>query len=494
MKTKSLFKSLPLFTLTLIVSLAHAQSISVYRTNTEMTERLAPQPALTFDTSAASATTPQITIDDSQKFQVIDGIGASLTDSAAWLFSTKLKPEQVDAAYATLFSRKDGIALSFLRQPIGSSDLAVTFYSFDDLCKQDKKPCITPDKVTDYKLKHFSIAHDEAYIIPQLKKALAINPDLKIMITPWSPPGWMKSTGSMMGLRLGTKEPSTLRADAYQVYAQYFVKTIIAYESAGVPIYALSVQNEPLYAPENYSGLKMQAPEQAVFLGTALGPALAAIDLGPGKGPRILGYDHNWDRHDYPEMLLADPKAAAVLAGIAWHHYEGNPEEMTAFHKIHPTVDQWVTESSGGTWQRGNIFMEEATELVNVMRNWSKSYILWALATDEHHGPVVGGCDTCRGIVTIDSSNPAAPVVRPELDYYVLGHASKFIYPNAVRIASNEPTGTKIKDVAFQNPDGSIVLYTLNSGADSAPVTLNFHGKSVTTAIPPSTVATFVWK
>ena len=288
MKINSLIKFFPQFALLFAVaSFAHSQSISVYRTNSEMSERLAPQPAISFASSAATATTSQITIDDTQKFQIVDGFGASLTDSAAWLFS-KLKPEQLDAAYATLFSRKDGIALSFLRQPIGSSDLAVTFYSFDDLCKQDKKPCITPDKVNDFKLKHFSVAHDEAYIIPQLKKALAINPDLKIMISPWSPPGWMKTTGSMMGLRLGTKEPSALREDAYQVYAQYFVKTIIAYESAGIPIYALSVQNEPLYAPENYSGMKMQAPEQGLFFKSALGQLSPPSIRVPAKAPKSL--------------------------------------------------------------------------------------------------------------------------------------------------------------------------------------------------------------
>ena len=123
-----------------------------------------------------------------------------------------------------------------------------------------------------------------------------------------------------------------------------------------------------------------------------------------------------------------------------------------------------MTESSGGTWQKGNVFVEEAAELIAVTRNWAKSYVLWALATDQNHGPFVGGCDTFRGLVTIDLTNPEKATVKPELDYYVLGQASKFLLPGAVRIASDEPAGTHLKDVAFRNPNGTVVLYTLNAG------------------------------
>ena len=162
---------------------------------------------------------PLITVDDAQTFQQIDGFGASLTDSAAWLFAKKLTPAQTDAALKTLFSRRDGIALSFLRQPIGSSDLAVTFYSFDDLCPQSAKACTTPPGTTDPRLTHFSLAHDQEYILPLLKKALAINPELHVMLTPWSPPGWMKTSGSMLGQDPDTKQPSTLRPEVHAAFA-----------------------------------------------------------------------------------------------------------------------------------------------------------------------------------------------------------------------------------------------------------------------------------
>jgi glucosylceramidase len=153
-----------------------------------------------------------------------------------------------------------------------------------------------------------------------------------------------------------------------------------------------------------------------------------------------------------------------------------------------------VTESSGGTWQKGNIFAEEAAELIAVTRNWSRGYVLWALATDQKHGPVVGGCDTCRGLVTIDLADPEKPVVKPELDYYVLGQASKFLQSGAVRIVSDEPAGTKLKDVAFRNTNGTVVLYTLNAGTASQDLRIGFHGKTVATTLPGGAVATFVWK
>jgi len=474
-----------------ILPAGRAQSVSVYQTTPDLLEALSERSSLHFSAKAAPGeTAPLITVDDAQRFQEIDGFGASLTDSAAWLFAEKLPQAQADAAFKTLFSRKDGIGLSILRQPIGSSDLAVTFYSFDDLCQQGAKACTTPAGQADPNLERFSLAHDQEYILPLLKKAIALNPSMHVMVTPWSPPGWMKSSGTMLGSDGETKKQSHLLPEFYPAFANYLVKTIQGYQAAGVPIWALSVENEPLYAPPTYAGMQMLANEQAAFFGEALGPALAAAHLTP----KVMAYDHNWDRPDYPETVLQDAKAGALAAGTAWHHYGGDPSVMTKNHEEFPLKDQWVTESSGGTWQKGNIFAEEAAELIAVIRNWSKGYVLWALATDQNHGPVVGGCDTCRGLVTIDLSNAEKPVVKPELDYYVLGQASKFLQPGAVRIASDEPAGTKLKDVAFRNTNGTVVLYALNAGKDSENFRIGFRGKMVATTLPAGAVATFVWK
>ena len=257
-----------------------AQSIAVYQTTPDLLEALSLREGLHF-AKAAPLAGPVIHVDDSARFQEIDGFGASLTDAAAWLFAKKLPPAQTDAAFRMLFTRKDGIALSFLRQPVGSSDLAVTFYSFDDLCEQSKKACTTPPGKDDPNLEHFTLAHDQEYILPQLKRALALNPSLHVMLTPWSPPGWMKTTGSMLGSNAETKEASALRPEYYPALAGYLVKTIEGYQAAGVPVWALSVQNEPLFAPPTYSGMQMLAAEQAKFLGEALAPALAAAHLSP---------------------------------------------------------------------------------------------------------------------------------------------------------------------------------------------------------------------
>lgn len=475
--------------LTLLKS-ATAQSVSVYQTTPDLLEALSKVQGLKFSAKPSPGlTSPVITVDDAQRFQEIDGFGASLTDSAAWLFAKKVSPAQTDFAFKELFSRKEGIALSFLRQPIGSSDLAGTFYSYDDLCQQSETACTTPAGASDPDLAHYSLAHDQEYILPLLNKALGLNPSIRVMITPWSPPGWMKTSGSMLGANPETKQPSSLRPEFYQAFANYLVKTIQGYKAAGVPVYAVSVQNEPLYAPPTYSGMLMQADAQSEFIGNALGPTMAAA----GLKTKVMAYDHNWDRPDYPETVLRDPKAAAVVAGTAWHHYAGDPSVMTKVHDEFPQKDEWVTESSGGTWQKGNVLVREAGELIAVMRNWSKSYVLWALATDQNHGPHVGGCGTCRGLVTIDLERPRDPL-KLEPDYYVLGQASKFLFPGAVRIASDEPAGAQLKDVAFRNPDGTVVLYTLNAGIGSQAFRIAYHGKTTATVLPAGSVATFVWK
>ncbi len=475
--------------LCLFPAAAGAQKVAVYQTTPDLLEALSERASLSFG-EAQLQDIPTITVDDAQRFQEIDGFGASLTDAAAWLFAKKLPPDQTARTFRMLFDRRDGIAINFLRQPVGSSDLAVTFYSFNDLCQQAAKACTTPAGQTDPNLEHFSLAHDQEYMLPLLRQALAIHPGIHVMLTPWSPPGWMKTTGSMLGSNPETKEASALRPESYDAFALYLVKTIEGYQAAGVPVWALSVQNEPLYAPPTYSGMKMEAAEQAKFLGEALGPALAAEHLSP----KVMVYDHNWDRPDYPETVLKDPKAGALAAGTAWHHYAGTPDVMTKNHEEFPQKDQWVTESSGGAWQKGNVLAEEAGELITVTRNWSRSYVLWALATDQNHGPYVGGCDTCRGLVTIDLTDAAHPRVKPEPDYYVLGHASKFLLPGAVRIASDEPAGTQIKDVAFRNPNGVLVLYVLNAGAAAQSLAIRFRKKEVATTIPAGSVATFVWK
>jgi hypothetical protein len=176
---------------------------------------------------------------------------------------------------------------------------------------------------------------------------------------------------------------------------------------------------------------------------------------------------------------------------------------MSTVHDLHPEFDAWETEASGGTWQTGNILMQEGQELVNTMRNWGKSYVLWNMALDQDHGPVAKasdgqhGCDTCRGIITVNwdktPGGSGASTVTQELDYYVLGHASKFLQAGAYRISSDENVAANLYDVAFRNPDGSIVVYAVNSGSSDITFNVKYHSQYFTATITAGSIATYVW-
>jgi glucosylceramidase len=465
------------FIVTLLTVAAFAQNVTVYQTTSDLSQKLQSQPTLSFSGSGTASQT--INIDDTKTYQQIDGFGASFTDSSAWLVYNKLSTDQRNDLMQRLFDRNNGIGLSFLRQPMGSSDLARTFYSYDDM----------PSGQTDPTLAHFSVDHDREYIIPVLKQALALNSDLKIMANPWSPPAWMKTNNSMIG---NTGMEGHLKTDAYDPLAKYFVKYIQAYQVEGLPTYAISMQNEPLYTPGDYAGMAMSVSEQVNFLKNNLGPALKTA----GLSPKVMVYDHNWDRADYAKAVLSDPGAYAVAAGSAWHHYAGDPGAMTGIHDAFPDKEIWETEASGGTWQSGNIFAQEAKELIDTMRNWAKSYVLWNMVLDQDNGPYVGGCKTCRGVATVnwDKTGAGGPSsFKEELDYYVLGQASKFLKAGAFHIASDQATAVGIHDVAFRNPDGSIVVYALNDSSTDQTFNVKFAGKYVTYTLKAGAVATFLW-
>lgn len=447
-------------------------AVSVWLTTADLKTHLAQQADVHFSTGSASGVIT-ITVNENQKNQSIDGFGASLTDGSAWLISHKMSRGQRDALMEQLFSPVNGIGLDFLRQPMGASDLttpAAGEYSYDDM----------PPGQTDPNLTHFSIAHDEAYIIPLLKQALQINPNLKIMATPWSPPGWMKSTDSMEG--------GTLNADAYAPYANYFVKFIQAYRAQGIPIYAVTVQNEPLYQPVGYPGMSFPADQEANFIANYLAPAFAQNHITT----TILGYDHNWDTPSYPTTLLSDASANAALAGTAWHCYAGAIEAQTQVSQAYPNKDTYETECAGGQWEENNGLPGTVNLVIGAIRNQSKSVVRWGLALDPNGEPNLGtgaACSQCRGIVTIDQSNGK---VTYGGDYYGLGQASKFLAPGAYRIDSSAGSNG-VSDVAFKNPDGSKVLVVYNEAATRQRFAVQWGGQSFSYTLPAGAVATFKW-
>ncbi|HEX7735523.1 MAG TPA: RICIN domain-containing protein [Ktedonobacteraceae bacterium] len=460
---------------------ASGEAVNVWLTTTNQANLLSPQASLIFGGVGSNSTT--ITINDTQTYQQMLGFGASLTDSSAWLVYNKMSQSQRNQLMTNLFSPGSGIGLNFLRQPMGSSDMALPAgyagtnapgeYTYDDV----------PAGQTDASLSHFTIAHDTPYIIPLLQQALQLNSNLKIMATPWTAPAWMKSNGSL-------QQGSLLTSD-YQVYAQYFVDFIKAYQAQGIPIYAITPQNEPLNN-NVMPTMPVSASEETTFIASNLGPTFAQN----GLATLILGYDHNWDQPGYPTTILNNSIAASYTPGIAWHCYAGNASAMSTFHSSFPSKDTYETECSGGTWEGStwpNGFQNTMELGINSARNWSKTVVRWNLALDPSGNPNLGtanSCTTCRGVVTIDQNTGN---VTYNSDYYGLGHFSKFVTPGAYVVAANSFGSGNIEDVAFKNPNGSHVLVAYNGSGSSNTFQVNWNNEAFSYTLPAGAAATFTW-
>ena len=367
-----------------------------------------------------------------------------------------------------LFTRNGGgIGLSFMRLPMGASDLARTQYSYDDL----------PAGQTDTNLALFSIAHDQADIIPLIVQARQLNPQLKLVANPWSPPGWMKTSGSMVG---GSLLPSM-----YGPFANYFVRFIQAYQALGITVDYIGLQNEPLYVPSDYPGMSMDPATQTTVLRDYVLPALAADQLAT----KVLVYDHNWDASYYPETVFSDPTllASGQVAGTAWHGYGGNPGVMSALANEFPAKGNYETEHSGGTWVNDQL-VTDFEEIIHVMRSWGRTFVKWNLAGDQNYGPHDGGCATCRPLVTINTTSHAATYT---VEFYTLGHFSKFVLPGAYRVWSANAAG--INSAAFLNPDGSKALVAFNDSQTSITFQVQWGSQTFSYTLPSYAGATFTW-
>lgn len=419
-----------------------------------------------------------ITIDEATIYQPIDGFGASLTDSSAWLLANAMSQGQRQAALEELFDPRKGIGLTYLRQPMGTSDFRVSsaMGGHDDYTYNDMPP-----GKSDYELSRFSIAKDKEYIIPMLKKIVAISPDVKIMGSPWSAPHWMKEGETLGGGRL--------KDDVYDTYARYFEKYIQAYAKQGLTINAVTMQNEPHFEPGTYHGTRMN-PEDQIKLALAMGPLLKAHH----PDVKILVWDHNWDVPEYPIEVLNDAKARTYISGSAFHHYAGNPGAQTQVHNAHPDREIHFTEGSNGEWQPPGFdinFIGTTSRMIHILRNWSRTFIMWNLALDTENGPKIsGGCDTCYGVITIDQSDGSFSR-RPQ--YYTFGHSSKFVRPGAHRIDSTDTSHLNVENVAFVNQGGSRVIIALNSDSSPRLTRVNCDGRSFEYPLPARSVATFVW-
>lgn len=413
-----------------------------------------------------------IHLTENAAFQSMEGFGASLTDSSAHLIMTVMSADQRNALMRDLFDPAEGIGLSFLRQPMGSSDFRLADYTYDDM----------PAGMQDPNLSHFSIAHDYAEIIPLLKQARQLNPDLFIMASPWSAPAWMKTSGSLFSGSLIDSD------EIYEAYSEYFIRFLLAYEAEGLPIDAVTLQNEPYYEPGSYPGMRMEPADQ-IRLAIALGPKLAAKNLTT----RIIVWDHNWDNPAYPITVLNNPEAKSYIAGTAFHAYAGNVSAQRTVFNAHPDRDIYFTECSGGDWSSGffdNLMWDTSKLMINSVRYRAKTVAKWNLALDPERGPKIpGGCSDCRGVVTIDPNG----VVTREEEYYALGHASKFVRRGARQIASTLDPGNSIENVAFLNPDGSRIIIVLNPNAFRQYLQIESNGRAFFYPLPGQSITTFHW-
>lgn len=445
--------------------------VSVWLTKSDESVLLEQQPDVQF--AANGEADLDITINENHSYQQMDGFGASMTDSSAWLIGTRLGEAERRALLVDLFSPRQGIGISAMRLPMGASDFTSgPHYSYDDM----------PSGQADPDLEHFSIEHDMAYIVPVMKEILQINPELTIIASPWSVPGWMKTTDSLI--------KGSLLPEYYDAYAQYFVQFIQAYQAEGIPIYAITLQNEPYFEPNNYPGMRIEPEDAAILVKDHLAPAFDEA----GLDTKILIWDHNWDKWEYPLTFLEDIDAKSQIDGIAFHCYAGTVLAQSIVHNAHPDQDLYFTECSGGAWVSSfaDGLRDDMKNLtIGATRNWARTVIKWNLALDTTHGPHNGGCVNCDGLVTIDAE--AGAVTQNNFDYYSIAHASKFVRNGAFRIASTTWPYNGLESVAFENPDGSKVLIVASTTAQSKTFAVRWGSRSFDYSLPGGAVATFTW-
>ena len=442
-----------------------SNDVEMWLTKPDQSVLLQKQAAVLSFVSTANSF-PNIDVDSATTYQTIDGFGYTLTGGSAYLIN------QMDAASRSsllneLFGNAaNSIGVSYLRVSIGASDLNNSVFSYDDM----------PAGQTDISLSNFSLSQDTLDLIPVLKQILAINPNIKILGSPWSPPVWMKDNGSTIG--------GSLQTQYYNVYANYFVKYIQQMQLKGIPVNAITVQNEP-QNPGNNPSMVMSATQQANFIKNNLGPAFQSA----GIGTKIIIWDHNCDNPNYPISILNDAAAKAFIDGSAFHLYNGDISALSNVHTAHPDKNLYFTEQWTGANSSfdGDLKWHVKNVIIGSMRNWSKVALEWNLANDPAYGPhTPGGCTECKGAITISGSS-----ISKNVGYYIVAHASKFVPSGSVRISSS--LVSNLPNVAFKTPDGKKVLIVVNESASTISFNISYKSRYVITSLPAGNVATYSW-
>lgn len=408
-----------------------------------------------------------ILLDSTQTYQTMDGFGAALTGSSAYLIH-QLSQENREALLTDLFDPDKGIGLNYLRLTIGSSDFSIGTYSYCDGGNMES----------------FAIpARDKNELLPVLKEILAINPDIKILASPWSAPAWMKKNNNMYG-------GSLKGAEVYEDFAEYFLRYVKAFEAEGITIDAITLQNEPMHEINTYPTMKMEWMEQNEIIRDYLGPKFAAN----GVKTKIIIWDHNFDMSYYPLNILNDTQTRKYVAGTGWHGYGGTASAIDIVQAAHPDKEVYFTEQSGGGWntdtRMGNMFYYMKDFLMASVNRGSKNFIMWNLALDESNGPTTttGGCQNCRGVVTIRKDGR---YYRNE-EYYLLAHFSKNVRLGAKRIKNSStkfPSGMTTS--SFMNEDGTKVLVVQNRSKANQRYLVRLGNRRFLYNQPDESVVTF---
>lgn len=441
---------------------AKSPAVQGWLTSADGSQRLAPMPDIK-SAQLPAGQNADITVDTKQRFQRMAGFGASITDATAWLIQTRMSEKARNDLMRELFSSRNGIGFSVTRITIGASDFSRSHYTYAD----------TPGNPL------ADISPAKAHLIPTLKAMRKINPRLQIIATPWSAPAWMKTSNSLIKGRL--------KPEHYGSFARYLVSYTQAMRKAGTPVDILTIQNEPHFEPDDYPGMRVEPAERADFIANHLGP-LMRRSL---PGTKLLDWDHNWDQPESPTAVLSDRKAAAFVHGVAWHCYAGDVAAQSVVRDRFPSKEVWFTECASGEWSGDwskSFNWAVRNLIIGTTRNWAKGVVMWNLALDEKHGPHLGGCGNCRGLVTINSQSGE---VTREPEYFAFAHASKFVPVGADRIGSTS-TDKAIETVAFQKGrKGPVTLIALNGSAVDRTLTFAIGRKSYSATLTAGAVATF---
>lgn len=423
-----------------------------------------------------------ITLDPTQKFQTMDGFGAAITGSTCYNLMKMSKEDRTKFLTET-FSDEKGMGMNYIRIAIGCSDFSLSEYTCWD--KEGKE--------------NFALQFEEKqYILPVLKEILAINPSIKIMGSPWTPPKWMKVNNLTDLKPFDSWTSGQLNPKHYQNYGWYFVQWLQAMKKEGVTVSSITVQNEPLNRG-NSASLYMTWQEQQAFIKQALGPQLKAAALET----KIYAFDHNYnydniaDQNDYPVKIYNDAGAASYIAGAAFHNYGGDKAELLDIHNQRPDKELVFTETSIGEWNEGRNLekrlMEDMREVaLGTVNNWSRAVIVWNLMLDTDKGPNrEGGCQTCYGAVDISKSN--FKNITRNSHYYIVGHLSSVVKSGAVRIGAKGYTEEGLVYTAFQNKDGSYAIVLLNDAQENRKITISDSKNHFSYEVPAKSVVSYRW-